>query len=143
MRRTIFTLCIFLALIISAKGGEIYFCIDRDGNSVFTDSPREGMTNCVLKESYTEPSPENTTGEKRNVIIEKDNVIEKERETSEARVKRINNCINCCNERISGCYNYTADIRLCYAESQDCVAMCKSEGSSSSSWKDCWFQSLK
>lgn len=143
MKQTIFTLCIFLALIISANAGEIYFCIDHDGNSVFTDSPREGMKNCVLKESYVEPSLENTTGEKRNVIIQKNNIVEKERETSEARVKRINDCINCCNERISGCYNYTADTRLCYAESQDCVAMCKSEGSSPSSWKDCWSQSLK
>ena len=143
MKRIIFTLCVFFALVIFANAGELYRCIDSTGNSVFTDSPQDGMRDCVLKESYVNPSSGETTGENRKVVIEKGNAVVKEKEASEAKVKRINDCINCCNDRISGCYNYTEDSRLCLAENQNCAAMCKSEGSSQSSWSDCWSRSVK
>jgi hypothetical protein len=141
MKRIIFTLCIFFALVISINAGELYLCIDRDGNSIVTDNPQDGMKNCVLKDSDIKPSPEEPANAEEKVVVEKDNAIVKAKETPEAKVKRINNCINCCNGRIPGCYNYTADNRLCLAENQNCAATCKSEGSSPSSWSDCWSQS--
>jgi hypothetical protein len=136
MKQIIFTLCVFLALVISVNAGELYICIDRDGNSIVTDSPKDGMKNCVLNDSYSKPSPEEPTNEKEKAIV-------KAKETPKASTTRINNCINCCNNKILACYNYTADGRLCTAENQNCVATCKSEGSSTSSWSDCWSQSDK
>jgi hypothetical protein len=136
MKQIIFTLCVFLALVISVNAGELYICIDRDGNSIVTDSPKDGMKNCVLNDSYSKPSPEEPTNEKEKAIV-------KAKETPKASATRINNCINCCNNKILACYNYTADGRLCTAENQNCVATCKSEGSSTSSWSDCWSQSDK
>jgi hypothetical protein len=94
------------------------------------------MKNCVLNDSYSKPSPEEPTNEKEKAIV-------KAKETPKASATRINNCINCCNNKILACYNYTADGRLCTAENQNCVATCKSEGSSTSSWSDCWSQSDK
>jgi hypothetical protein len=143
MKQIIFTLCVFLALVISVNAGELYICIDRDGNSIVTDSPKDGMKNCVLNDSYSKPSPEEPTNEKEKAIVEKDNAIVKAKEKPKASTTRINNCINCCNNKILACYNYTADGRLCTAENQNCVATCKSEGSSTSSWSDCWSQSDK
>lgn len=143
MKRIILILCIFFSLVIYVSAGEIYFCIDRNGNPLLTDSPQEGMKDCVLKESFFNSSSEETRNENRRVIQQEDNTIAKEKEVSEAKLKRINDCINCCNDRISGCYNYTADSRLCLAENEACAAMCKSEGSSPSSWRDCWSRSGK
>jgi hypothetical protein len=143
MKRIIFTLCVFFALAVSANAGDLYICIDRDGNSIVTDSPQDGMRDCVLKESDVKPSPEETASEKEQVVIENDNVVVKEKEPPEAKVTRINNCIRCCDSKVQSCYNYTADSRLCIAETQNCVAMCKSEGSSPSSWSDCWSPSDK
>ena len=141
MKQIVLTLCVFFAFINSTYAGELYNCIDSDGNAIVTDSPQDGMKNCVLNDSYRKPSPEEPINEK--AIVEKDNAIAKAKETSRASNTRINNCINCCNNKILGCYNYTADGRLCTAENQNCVATCKSEGASPSSWSDCWSQSDK
>lgn len=56
-------------------------------------------------------------------------------ETSEERIK---NCINCCIGKKPVCYNMTADSRRCEAIFEECIATCKSEGSSPSEWSDCW-----
>ena len=45
MKIAIFTLCLFFTLINFANAGDIYNCIDRDGKSIFTDTPQDGM-NC-------------------------------------------------------------------------------------------------
>jgi len=37
--------------------GKIYHCIDRNGNSTITDSPQDGMKNCVLMDSHRGPAP--------------------------------------------------------------------------------------
>jgi Domain of unknown function (DUF4124) len=143
MKRILLTLSIFIAFITSANAGELYSCTDRDGNTVITSSPQDGMTNCALKDSYGKPLPEEPANEKKKTIVEKDNAIVKTKETPEASKTRINNCINCCNNKIPACYNYTADGRLCAVENQNCVATCNSEGTSPSSWSDCWSQSYK
>ena len=139
MKQIILTLCIFFAFIVSTYAGEMYDCTDANGNAIVTDSPQDGMKNCVLKDSYKEQSPEEPTNEK--ALLDKDNAITKAKETSKTSYKRINNCIDCCNKKILNCYNYTADSRLCAAENQNCVATCKTEGASPSSWSDCWSQS--
>ena len=64
-------------------------------------------------------------------------------DVSIAEQTRIQNCISCCDSKQTVCYNITADRRLCYAEFQECVATCKSEGNSPSEWSDCWSQSGK
>jgi hypothetical protein len=131
MKQIILTLCVFFAFIASAYAGKLYNCIDRDGNAISTDIPQDGMKNCVLKDSYEDPSPEKPTNEKGTAIV-------KEKETPEARKARINKCFNCCYNKILACYNYTADGRRCIAEKQNCDATCNSEGTSPSSWSDCW-----
>ena len=70
----------------------------------------------------------------------KDEIIRKQKEL-EARKTHTKNCINCCKSKMPACYNYTADKRLCNAERQNCIATCNSEGSSPSSWSDCWSNS--
>jgi hypothetical protein len=62
MKRTILTLCVFFALLTAANAGEMYKCVDRDGNTMISNYPRNGMK-CVLKESYTDPSPQERAGE--------------------------------------------------------------------------------
>ena len=143
MKQIVLTLCVFFAFVTSAYAGKLYNCIDRDGNAVITDIPKDGMKNCVLKDSYEDPSPEGLAIEKKKIILEKDKDIVKAKETPEAHKARIKKCIDCCDNKILGCYNYTADSRLCIAENQNCVATCNSEGSSPSSWSDCWSQSDK
>jgi hypothetical protein len=58
MKQIILTLCVVFVFITSANAGEMYSCIDRNGNAIVTDSPQDGMTNCVLKDSYRDPTPE-------------------------------------------------------------------------------------
>ena len=139
MKQIILTLCFFFAFITSGYAGELYKCIDRDGNAIVTDSPQDGMKNCGLKDSDEKSSPEEPANEK--AIEKKDNTPVKAKQTPKANINRINNCIDCCNNKIRACYNYTADSRRCIAENQNCAATCKSEGASPSSWSDCWSQS--
>jgi hypothetical protein len=41
MKRIIFILCVFFALASVANSAEIYNCLDKDGNTFFTDNPPE------------------------------------------------------------------------------------------------------
>jgi len=141
MKQIIFILCIIFALITYANAGEIYNCIDRDGNSIVTDNPQDGMKNCVLKDSYSEPSSEEPKNEKKNTIVGKDIANEGKKDNTEKREKKIMDCFNCCRDKNRACYNYTAKGRACHAEGQNCVATCESEGSSPSTWSDCWSKS--
>lgn len=98
----LFSFLIMLALLSlpCAHAGELYSCIDRDGNSIVTDSPQDGMKNCVLKDSYEDdPTPTKTKKNKlrsdySNKIdeIERDHdrTVQELREASEAREKAYN-----------------------------------------------------
>jgi hypothetical protein len=143
MKQIVLTFCVFFAFITSVNAGPMYRCIDRDGNAIITDIPQDGMIKCVLVESDEEPSLQEPTNEKKKAIVKKDNDIVKEKETHISRKIRINDCFNCCYNKILTCYNYTADGRRCIAEKQSCEATCNSEGVSPSSWSDCWSQSDK
>ena len=137
MNRIFIILCIFFAFITFANAGEMYRCIDRDGNPIVTSSPQDGMKNCVLDNSREDPAPNEPA------IDEKDKPIENTEETTKAGQTRIKDCISCCVNKQQVCYNYTANDRLCAEETKNCFATCKSEGASSSSWSDCWSPSEK
>jgi hypothetical protein len=143
MKQIVLILCVFFAFITSTYAGELYNCIDRDGNAIITDTPQDGMKNCVLKNYYIKQSPEEPTNEKGKDIAEKDDAVAKVKETLKASKTRINNCVDCCNNKNLACYNYTANGMLCAAENKQCDATCDSEGASPSSWSDCWTQSDK
>jgi hypothetical protein len=132
----------FFALLIVANAGSLYICIDKDGNEIISDSPQDGMK-CVLKETFRKPTPEEITERKekeKQKAIEEDKANVKAKDTRNASELK-NNCIECCNKKMPACYNYTADGRRCNAEFLNCVATCDSEGSSPSSWSDCWSKS--
>ena len=48
MIKTVFVLLIFFIFASSLFAGELYHCIDRDGNSIITSNPQDGMKNCIL-----------------------------------------------------------------------------------------------
>ena len=142
MKPVFFMLCLFFSLVIAAGAGDLYRCTDSNGKTIITDNPSTGMKNCVFfTDSDSETSPGETPTEHKKDVGKKDKAAAAKQDTDEEKIRRINNCINCCNNKIDVCYNYTADSRLCMAESQRCVATCKSEGSTPSSWSDCWTQS--
>lgn len=51
MKQIIFILCIWIACLTTAHAGEMYNCVDRDGNDILTDKPQDGMKDCVLTDS--------------------------------------------------------------------------------------------
>jgi len=63
----ILTLCVFFALIISANAGDLYHCLDLNGNSIITDTPQDGMTNCVLKDSYEDQASQQRAQQQRDL----------------------------------------------------------------------------
>ena len=81
MKQIVLTLCVFFAFITSTYAGKLYNCIDRDGNEIITDIPQDEMKNCVLKESYEDPSPEELAIEKGREVVEKDKPIVKKKIT--------------------------------------------------------------
>jgi hypothetical protein len=63
MKVIILTLCFFIAFLNFADAGEMYNCIDRNGNTSITDIPQDGM-NCVPKDSSINSSPKQQAGTK-------------------------------------------------------------------------------
>jgi hypothetical protein len=143
LNRIFISLFIFSTVVTAAYSGAIYSCVDRDGNPVVTSFPQDGMRNCILKESFEDQSPPKTEVENKNATEEKVNTAEKKEDENKESQQRIEKCINCCSEKKTVCYNYTANERLCAAEKQGCIDTCNSEGASTSSWSDCWSQSEK
>lgn len=56
MKQIIFILCLFIIFLTTAYAGEIYNCVNRNGNHVITDNPQDGMTNCFVQGSDEDPS---------------------------------------------------------------------------------------
>lgn len=65
MNRIFLISCVFFALLTAANAGDFYRCVDRDGNTIITDSPQSGMKKCVLKASDKEPTPEEGKAQKQ------------------------------------------------------------------------------
>jgi len=60
----------FFILASAANALELYKCNDRDGNVIITDSPQDGMTNCVFKDSGKV-----TSRKEADVISEKESQV--------------------------------------------------------------------
>ena len=71
MKRTILTLCVFFTLLTAANAGEMYRCVDRDGNTMISEYPRNGMK-CVLKGSYRDPTPQERAKQEKEKSREAD-----------------------------------------------------------------------
>lgn len=69
MNRIFIILCVFFAFLTSANAGEMYSCTDRDGNAIVTSTPQDGMENCVLKDSYSDPSPQERVQQQRQAEV--------------------------------------------------------------------------
>jgi len=67
MNRIFLILCIFIGVVTSASAGELYSCIDSSGKSIITDSPQDGMENCVLKDAYDDLTPAQRTAQQREI----------------------------------------------------------------------------
>lgn len=59
--KSLIALCVLIALLNTANAGELYRCIDRNGNAILTSAPQDGMEKCVLKEGSSEDSSEYST----------------------------------------------------------------------------------
>jgi hypothetical protein len=66
MKKIFFALCVFFVFTACAYAGEMYNCAGPDGKRIITDAPQDGMTDCVLKDSYDESSA-GKKGKSRNV----------------------------------------------------------------------------
>jgi hypothetical protein len=66
MNRILITVCLLFGLVASANAGTLYSCIDQDGKAVVTNSPQDGMRDCVIKDSQ-EDFTDRETDEKSNV----------------------------------------------------------------------------
>jgi len=77
MKQILLALCIFSAFITSANAGDLYSCTDSHGNKIVTSTPQDGMENCVLKDSYDEPTPEQKA---RNREMQQQRIYEQTRE---------------------------------------------------------------
>ncbi len=65
MKRIVFTLCFFIAVLSSAHAGVMYNCIDRDGKSIFTDTPQDGMK-CKLQSDSSIDTPQKEQTQREN-----------------------------------------------------------------------------
>jgi hypothetical protein len=130
MKQIVLTLCVFFAFITSAYSGDLYKCIDRDGNIIVTDRIQDGMKKCVLMESYKQ-SPEEPANNK--AIEAKDEDTVKEKETTETSETGVKICINSCTEKQQACFAINANNSACDTEFQNCVNICNSGDNSSSS----------
>ena len=138
MKQMLLMPVIFFALSITAHAVDLYVCVDDSGKKIITSMPQDSMK-CELKETVQEPAPEEAAEkEKADKTKEDDQKDKPAGKTQKERVAIINKCIDCCGEKFNICYNYTASNMICNAEDGKCVAMCKSEGASSSEWSECW-----
>jgi hypothetical protein len=138
MKQMLLIPVIFFTLLIAANAGGLYVCVDDSGKEVITSVPQAGMT-CVLKEAVQEPTPdqlvEKEKADKAKEEAQKDKPSGK---TQKERMAVMDKCKACCGDKFNTCYSYTANNMLCNAEDEKCVAMCNSEGASSSEWGECW-----
>ena len=69
MKQIFITLFVFMVLVATVNAGDLYNCIDRNGNTIITSSPQDDMTNCVLKDSYDDPTPEERAKQQKQKSI--------------------------------------------------------------------------
>ena len=123
MKQIVLTLCVFFAFINSTYAGELYNCIDGDGNAIVTDSPQDGMKNCALKDSYRDPTPRERA--EKEYTSQRNADSQNSRDEQNARERKCNcqdGCTNTAQYCASGCY--TSYSRSKASDIVDCVASC-------------------
>ena len=73
----------------SLFAGEFYNCIDRNGNTILTNSPQDGMKKCVLKAADKDPTPQERAKEQREIEAYRQRM--RAGETLRAQASRDNN----------------------------------------------------
>jgi glutaredoxin len=71
----------FFLLFVVANAGELYICVDKNGNEIISSLPQDGMK-CSVKDTFRDPSPEELAEKeaikKQKAIEEKDKIISNE-----------------------------------------------------------------
>ena len=89
MKRIFVAMFIFFSLFIfftSTNAMQLYKCTDRDNNIVITDSPQDGMKDCVLKDSSDDPSPRESAQQQKKSYKSQQESQRKKAETEEERL---------------------------------------------------------
>jgi hypothetical protein len=77
-----------IAFITSANARELYNCIDRDGSKIVINKPQDGMTKCVLRASYKDPSPEEHAQQKYQIEAQR-NIAQENNESDNQLKKKV------------------------------------------------------
>lgn len=120
MKTIILTLFFLVLITASASAADVYNCTDANGNTVVTDTPAEGMKNCVLKDTI-EPSTEKRARKAARPVSayrsrEYSSYDENEPEGAGKRKKYMSYC----EKKRQECYNTNPDRRLCEALKKKC-----------------------
>lgn len=138
MKQMLLIPIIFFVFLTTAHALELYVCVDDNGKEMITSVPQDSM-NCVLKETIQDSTPEQTAQkEKAAKDAEEAQKNKPAGKTQKERMALMDKCKACCGDKFNTCYSYTANNKLCNVEDEKCVAMCNSEGASSSEWSECW-----
>jgi hypothetical protein len=139
MKQMLLIPVIIFALLTAANAGGLYVCVDDGGKEVITSVPQDGMK-CELKETIQESTPDQLVAkEKADKAKEEAQRNDKPAgKTQKERMAIMDKCKACCGDKFNTCYSYMANNMLCNVEDEKCVAMCNSEGASSSEWSECW-----
>lgn len=89
MKRIFIAMFIFFSLFIfftTTNAGELYKCIDRDNNIIITDTPQDGMKDCVLKDSSDDHSPKERAQQQRKSYKSRQ---ESQREKAETEAEKV------------------------------------------------------
>ena len=128
MKRIILMLCIFSALLTAAYAGEIYRCTDRDGNTIITNNPQDGMGKCVLKDTYNDSLPQ----EKRMMELKKIRLNSGGKNSNSRSSKDESSSINYCSSEKSFCISKCHDAQ-CINSCSQAYARCMSRDSTAES----------
>lgn len=139
MKRIFFILCVFSIFLTSVYAGDIYTCIDRNGNTVMTSSPQDGMRNCALKDSsedeYQERQERRTIRrEERNEAseIRREERYERRAEREKPKLDKIcerncqvtyNSCVSDCT-RMGSRHNESSCRYTCDKPLDRCISGC-------------------
>lgn len=118
IKKIFFAVLIYFIFLSPLLAGELYSCKDSQGNAIVTSSPQDGMTDCVLKDTYKERTPYEKHQGEPNERQQKS--LEKQREEEQKR-GCLNNCQNTASSCAKDCYaSYTNNI----GRINDCLVNC-------------------
>jgi len=140
MKRLIFAVCFFMALVSVIQAEEFRKCIDKNGNVILTNTDNPVPDVKCESTGIESMKPAQNKPDETNNVKQRDAKKQDESGNEEAVRKSIQSCIACCNGKKSVFLNMNSDLRIAEALFQDCTANCQSEGKYSSEWSDCWVQ---